>query len=120
MRRILNIVLILITLISLHLSHRGYAQVEQPSRFEIEVEWQDEYFNIISAEENGLFLIRKNAEKIQKSDLTWEITVLDTTLAVKWRKDIYLNLSYDLLGYDYYKNKVFLLFAMPESYWIFL
>ncbi len=116
MRRILNIILILIILISLHLSHRGYAQVEQPSRFEIEVEWQDEYFNIISAEENGLFLIRKNAEKIQKSDLTWEITVLDTTLAVKWRKDIYLNLSYDLLGYDYYKNKVFLLFAMPESY----
>ena len=116
MKRFFNIALIVTIPISLHLSQRLYAQVEQPSRFEIEVDWQDEYFNIISAEENGLFLIRKNIEKIQKSDLTWEITVLDTTLSVKWRKDIYLNLSYDLLGYDYYKNKVFLLFTMPESY----
>ena len=106
MRRSLNIILTVFILLSLHLTQRSYAQVEQPSRFEIEVEWQDEYFNIISAEENGLFLIRKNVDKVQKSDMTWEITVLDTALMMKWRKDIYLNLSYDLLGYDYYKNKV--------------
>jgi hypothetical protein len=116
MRRSLYIIIVVFVQLSLHFTQKSYAQVEQPSRFEIEVDWQDEYFNIISAEENGLFLIRKNVDKVQKSDMTWEITVLDTALEVKWRKDIYLNLSYDLLGYDYYKNKVFLLYTQPESY----
>jgi hypothetical protein len=107
---------VVLILLNLQVVHQAFSQVEQPSRFEVEVEWQDEYFNIISAEENGLFLVRKNVEKSQKADIVWEIITLDTALTIKWDKDIYLNFNYELLGHDYYKNKVFLLFTMPESY----
>jgi hypothetical protein len=116
MRDFFNIVCIVFILLNLQLTQQVFSQVEQPSRFEIEVDWQDDYFNIISAEENGLFLIRKNVEKAQRGDMVWEINVLDTALTMKWRKDIYLRYNYDLLGYDYYKNRVYLLFVMPESY----
>jgi hypothetical protein len=116
MRRFLDIFIVVVIVLNLPIAQRAFSQVEQPSRYEVEVDWQDEYFNIISAEENGLFLIRKNIDKAQKGNMVWEINVLDTALIVKWEKDIYLNLNYELLGYDYYKNKVFLLFTMPDSY----
>jgi len=102
--------------VSLNLAPGLYAQVEQPSRYEVEVDWEDEYFNIISAEENGLFLIRKNNEKINRSDMAWEIMVLDTLLQEKWKKLIFINWNYEMLGHDYYKDKVFILYTMPESY----
>jgi hypothetical protein len=116
MRRLLNILTFVFIPLCLHLSPQAFSQVEQPSRFEVEVDWQDEYFKIISAEENGLFLVRRSDTKAKKGNMAWEITVIDTALLVKWNKDIYLSFNYDLLGYDYYKNKVFLLFTMPESY----
>jgi len=93
-----------------------YAQVEQPSRYEVELKWGDEFFNVISAEENGLFLIRKNQEFNQRNDMAWQVIVLDTALNEKWHKDIFMGMSYDLLGYDYYSDKVFLLYTIPESY----
>lgn len=93
-----------------------FAQVEQPSRYEVELKWGDEYFNIISAEEYGLFLIRENRELIQKTDMAWQIIVLDTALNERWKKDIFLYINYELRGYDYYKQKVYLLYTIPESY----
>ena len=90
--------------------------VEQPSRYEVELQWGDEFFNIISAEENGLFLIRKNLELKQRADMAWQIIVLDTALNEKWRKDIFIPMNYEYTGYDYYKGKIFLLYVIPESY----
>lgn len=95
---------------------RIMAQVEQPERWEIELGWSDEYFNIVSAEHNGLFLIRKNQELMQKTDMAWQILVLDTLLREKWQKDIFIHISYDLKGFDYYKNKIYVLYTIDESY----
>ena len=94
MKRLINIQIVVLILLNLQVVQQAFPQVEQPSRFEVEVEWQDEYFNIISAEENGLFLVRKNVEKSQKADIVWEITILDTALTVRWNKDIYLNFNF--------------------------
>jgi hypothetical protein len=91
-------------------------QVEQPSRYEIELKWDDEFFDVISAEENGILLIRKNFDLIQKGEMAWQVIVLDTALAIKWEKDIFFRLNYELSGFDYYRNKVFLLYTIPESY----
>ena len=90
--------------------------MEQPSRYEVELKWGDEFFDVISGEENGLFLIRKNKELKQRTDMAWEIIVLDTALNEKWRKDIFLMMNYEYAGYDYYKGKVYLLYTIPESY----
>jgi hypothetical protein len=115
--RILAYILAITVFISIQLASVNVtAQVEQPSRFEVELKWNDEFFDIISAEENGLLLVRKNPELIQKSDIAWHVIVLDTALSEKWQKDIFLHINYDLKGYDYYKNKVFLLYTMEESY----
>jgi hypothetical protein len=91
-------------------------QVEQPSRFEVELKWDDEFFDVISAEENGIFLIRKNYDINQRGDMAWQIIVLDTALNAKWQKDIFLQVTYELSGHDYYRNKIFLLYTIPESY----
>jgi len=82
----------------------------------MELKWDDEFFDVISAEENGIFLIRKNLDLGQRGEMAWQVIVLDTALNVRWEKDIFLRLTYELRGYDYYKNKIYLLYTIPESY----
>jgi hypothetical protein len=55
-------------------------QVVQPSRYEVELKWGDEFFDVISAEENGILMIRKNLDLDQRNEMAWQVIVLDTTL----------------------------------------
>jgi hypothetical protein len=90
------------------------AQVEQTQRFEIKQKNSDEYFTIISLEEEGLALIREK-DKYSGNRKLWEIIILDTNLTQRNAFDIEINQRYTLLGYEVDKNLLYLLFRTGET-----
>lgn len=90
------------------------AQIEQTERYEIVQKNSDEYFTIISLEEEGLALIREK-DKYEGNKRLWEIILLDTNLSERHRFDIQVNQRYALLGYEIDRNYLYLLYRTGET-----
>ena len=58
------------------ISSQCFAQVYQPSRFEITLKSSDNYFDVLSAEQNGVIIFRAT-HKRSKEGYQWEIIKLD-------------------------------------------
>ena len=88
-----------------------FGQVVQPNRIEFELNEQEyEDFVIISAREEGLFVIKNNPnDRIKKIDL-WEIIYLDTALNKIWDYKHEVLDEYTLMGYGYDKGFLYLLY----------
>jgi hypothetical protein len=106
----------LLLLIFLYLLHSVFAsaQIQQPNRFEVEVEHKDDYYDIISAGNLGLLLIRKNTEITEKGKTGWEYIILDSALNKRHSNNIFIESDYDLRGFDFNDNKIFLLFEARQ------
>ena len=101
----------LVTLIFLlSVSSVCFGQFYQAERIEFELGEKDEDFLIIPAWEEGLFLSRKVKNKETKRDFKYELTKLDTTLAIQWQLNDYVDLEYVLIGYDYIGPYVYFLY----------
>ena len=90
------------------------AQIEQTQRFELVQKNSDEYFTVISLEEDGLALIRER-DKYKGNRQLWEIIVLDTDLKEKTRLDVEINQRYKLLGYEIAHHTLYLLYRTGET-----
>lgn len=90
------------------------AQIEQPDRFELELDTWDSEFNVLSGEEDGL-LIYKPLEEYNGRYELWQFYKLDTNLNIQWEKQYYLNRSYIYRGYDYSGSNFSLLFQIAEK-----
>lgn len=86
------------------------AQIIQPNRYEVELKPYDQYFYVISAEENGLVMIRPTKETNKQGDVQWEMIKLDTALNEEWKELIFVDSQFHLTGYDYHENSIFILF----------
>src|SRR5690349_7047759 len=92
----------------------AHAQVEQTERYEIVQKNSDEYFTVVSLEEEGLALIREK-DKYHGSKELWEIILLDTNLTEKSKLELEVNQRYSMLGYEIAKNHLYLLFRTGET-----
>jgi hypothetical protein len=90
------------------------AQIEQTDRYEIVKKNSDEYFTIITLEEDGLALVRER-DKYKGNKQLWEIIVLGTDLTEKAKFDIEVNQRYKLLGYEIGPDALFLLYRTGET-----
>lgn len=90
------------------------AQLQQTQRFETERKNSDEYFTVVSLEEEGLALVREK-NKYQGNKQLWEIIVLDTDLAEKHKLEVEINHRYVLLGYEVDEGLLYLLFRTGET-----
>ncbi|MGC1240110.1 MAG: hypothetical protein WA874_00915 [Chryseosolibacter sp.] len=90
------------------------AQVQQTERYEMVQKNADEYFTVVSLEEEGLALIREK-DKYKGNKQLWEIIILDTNLSEKSKFDIEINQRHMLLGYEIDKNQLYLLFRTGET-----
>ena len=90
------------------------AQIQQTERYEIIQKNSDDYFTIISLEQEGLALIREK-DKYQGNKQLWEIIVLNPNLVEKHKFDIEINQRHSLLGYDIGKNVLLLLYRTGET-----
>ncbi|MEO5600699.1 MAG: hypothetical protein ABIR06_07215 [Cyclobacteriaceae bacterium] len=89
-------------------------QVRQTDRYEIIHKNSDDYFSIISLEEEGLALLREK-DKYNGNKKLWEIIILDTTLVEKQKFDIEVNQRHMMLGYEIGKNNLYLLYRTGET-----
>jgi len=90
------------------------AQVQQAERYEISQKNSDEYFTVISLEEEGLALIR-NKDKYKNTKQLWEVIILDTDLKERSKFDIEINQRHVLLGYEIARNRLCVLYRAGET-----
>lgn len=88
----------------------GFAQIEQPKRFEAELDHYDDGYEVISGGENGVILYRYLNEYDKKGGQLWEFISLDTTLNVAWERKLYMEKNISFKGYDYSMESYFFLF----------
>ncbi|MEK6782734.1 MAG: hypothetical protein AABY93_13620 [Bacteroidota bacterium] len=90
------------------------AQLSQPHRYEILHDNSSNSFNIISLKEQGLALIREK-DKYEEGKKLWEIILLDSLLKETWTNDVALEYRYQMIGYEYTPDFVFILFRAGET-----
>ena len=56
-----------------------FAQLEQPNRFETELDNNDDQFEVITGGENGVILYRSVNKYNKKGGRLWEFILLDTS-----------------------------------------
>lgn len=87
------------------------AQLNQPDRFEIPLE--DVEYDVISAEEKGLFLIMKDIND-KTNETVWKVLMLDKQFNLVWSREYVVPLKQTLLGKYYEKGKLHFLFAKND------
>tara|TARA_R110001592_G_scaffold62963_1_gene192748 strand:+ start:359 stop:1906 length:1548 start_codon:yes stop_codon:yes gene_type:complete len=90
------------------LSQFAQAQIENHKRYELEYEWRDEDYLLISNEKLGLTLVQADYKGFIK-EYTLAITQLDTDFNQKWVKEVSIKRDFQLLGYHYVHDKTYLM-----------
>jgi len=86
------------------------AQLEQPRRIEIIMENEDDYFQVLSAEEKGIILYREVRNRETRMERKYQVVLVDSLLNIKWQNDYYVHLKYIIKGFEYFDNHFYLLF----------
>ena len=89
-----------------------FGQVVQPSRLEIPVGKQEPGFEVIPAQEKGLFLYRRLMSRNNEHML--EIVKLDTALQQNWKGYLQIDSHYQLMGKRTGHNNLYLLLRAQE------
>ncbi|KOF03022.1 hypothetical protein OB69_09380 [Roseivirga seohaensis subsp. aquiponti] len=89
------------------LSQFAQAQIENHKRFELEYEWRDEDYLLISNEQLGLTLVQADYKGLK--EYTLSIKQLDTDFNQKWEKVAMIKRGFELLGYHYVQGKTYLM-----------
>ncbi|MCF6359733.1 MAG: hypothetical protein L3J29_03125 [Cyclobacteriaceae bacterium] len=93
----------------------GLAQLEQPKRFETELEGYDNEFEIMVGGTSGVILYRTLNQYNKKGGQLWDFVSLDTALNIKWQKQVYLEKNLDFKGYDFSMDSYFFLFQKTSG-----
>src|SRR5690554_4929445 len=86
------------------------AQIVQPQRLEKEIKDNEGYYTLVSAEAQGLMLLRESQDRGEKRMRRWEFSSVDTTLETRWTKFYDIDYEFNLLGYAYNIAGISLLF----------
>ncbi len=87
------------------------AQVQQPGRFEIELEPFEDSYEVLSGEEKGV-LVYRPMNFFESGRELWRFIKLDTTLKKQWLKEYYIDREHIFRGYAYHDNNYFFLFQI--------
>lgn len=90
------------------------AQTIQQQRFEREQKNSDEYYTVISLNEDGLALLRQK-NKYEGNKKLWEIVLLDTALQEKKLVEFYLEERFPLVGYEVLPERLYLLYRTGDT-----
>ncbi|MCK5207256.1 MAG: hypothetical protein KAQ79_04525 [Cyclobacteriaceae bacterium] len=74
------------------------------------MEDEDEYFEVVSADESGIVLYREVRNRESRMERKYQVILIDSTLNKKWEKHYYIHLKYILRGFEYFGNYFYLLF----------
>ena len=91
------------------------AQIVQPQRFETELKTYDDGYEVMTGGENGVIVYRSVNEYDKKGGQLWEFIMLDTTLNVTWKKQLFIEKDLAYKGYDYSLGSFYFLFQTYTS-----
>lgn len=103
----MNRSLLILSLLLISLGSKS--QVEQLARWEVEHDWGNRDYAVISNEDEGVLIIQPDYNEGLK-DYPLAIYHLDTNLQPLWADTLKVERQMFLRGYHYQKNKTFLLF----------
>ncbi len=109
-----NYIVLFLASLMLIFNTQSFAQIEQPIRYEVELESEDDFFNVLSIEEYGIVLARKVQDVFEKGKSPWQFIALDTSLIERWNTEIYIDFNYQLRGFDQINGKAYYLFKYPQ------
>lgn len=92
----------------------AHAQLLQPNRFEKIQKNSDDYYHVISLNEDGLALIRER-DKYKNSNRMWEVVLLDSTLQQRKVLDMEIKERNKMIGYEVAAPHIFFLFRTGET-----
>lgn len=87
----------------------------QPQRFETELKTYDDGYEVMTGGENGVIVYRSVNEYDKKGGQLWEFIMLDTTLNVTWKKQLFIEKDLAYKGYDYSLGSFYFLFQTYTS-----
>jgi len=93
----------------------GFAQLEQPKRFETELVGYDNEYEIIEGGTDGVILYRTLNDFSKKGDQLWDFILLDTALNVRWQRQLYMEKNISFKGFDYSMESYFFLFQQTTG-----
>ena len=99
-------------ILALGLSISCWAQVEQPLRMEYALDNQDNYFNVMSMQEDGVALFREIENRNEPRLDIWQVIRVDTTLQEVLNRTYSLDSRAEFTGYEYRDKHLYLLFRM--------
>ena len=92
-----------------------FAQLEQPARFERELEGYDMEYEVMSGEDTGVMLYRELNEYDKHGGQLWDFVKLDTGLQVTWEKKMYVGKNLVHRGYDYALGSFYFLYQQSTG-----
>lgn len=97
----------LILLIVIASANMLQAQLQQHNRLELDYDWRDQDYVLISNDEFGVSLVREDVRGINQSELI--VKQLDTDFNLKWEKTLLVPRGYQFLGYHSVGEKMYLM-----------
>ena len=82
----------------------------QPGRLEIPIEDNDDYFEVISADEKGIVLYREVKNTETRMERKYQVILVDSSLNIKWENHYFINVRYIQRGFEFFGNYFYLLF----------
>jgi hypothetical protein len=101
------------TLLVVLFSLPGYAQLEQPARFEKTQKSSDDDFTVVSLKEDGIALFRET-DKYKDGKHSWQVILLDTALNQKVDTLLSVDREFSVIGYEHSSTGLTLLFQMGD------
>jgi hypothetical protein len=89
------------------------AQIEQVARYEREHKNTDPEFIVISMGDKGLALVR-NTDEYKDGKQLWEVITVDHDLKERWSLQMDIESRLRLVGYEFHKDWIYILFRTNE------
>lgn len=91
---------------------RGYAQIEQPLRVEIDLENSNEDYSVVPVGEYGVVMYTLSPEKVpQRTKVKWLFTGYDTEFKEYWKSGYIIDASYSIRERCYADGYLYFLFG---------
>ena len=88
----------------------SFCQLMQPGRLEIPIENNDDYFEVVSADEKGIVLYREVKNTETRMERKYQVILVDSSLNIKWENHYFINVRYIIRGFEFFGNYFYLLF----------
>ncbi len=87
------------------------AVILQPNRIEFEKNASQSSFYVVPGSQDGLLVAEETTDDVKGGGYLWKVHLVDTALQLVWSQNLVIPAGGDLLGYEYFDGRFYLLFS---------